>query len=171
MLQIKTFFKMLELNIFTEEVQKKAIKQEKHVILKGKGKGKEKIYFEAEFFFSFFLEHNWETVSLEDIYKVMHIFFPSPRVSLQDVTMNLCISQLFPLKVLLVYKWNGRNCILCLLSTIIFFLLLKQQNQTVVMGLEMVFLLVFKVNFREFIELDIYNVVALSFSLFSLCNH
>ena len=48
MLQIKTFFKMLELNIFTEEVQKKAIKQEKHVILKGKGKGKEKIYFEAE---------------------------------------------------------------------------------------------------------------------------
>ena len=58
---------------------------------------------------------------MEDIYKVMHIFFPSPRVSLQDVTMNLCISQLFPLKVLLVYKWNGRNCILCLLSTIFFF--------------------------------------------------
>ena len=35
----------------------------------------------------------------------------------------------------------------------------------------MAFLLVFKVNFRGFIELDTYNVVALSFSLFSLYNH
>ena len=38
-------------------------------------------------------------------------------------------------------------------------------------GCEMAFLLVFKVNFRGFIELDTYNVVALSFSLFSLYNH
>ena len=35
----------------------------------------------------------------------------------------------------------------------------------------MVFLLVFKVYFRGFIEVDIYNVVALSLSLFSLYNH